>query len=115
MTTSEHAIVQTFVDRVRLHYGRRLVAVSAFGSRARGDSRVDSDVDLVIVLEDDGWDFIREKLVLSDLAFDVLIKDALNIEAWPVTHSDWVEPISRRTPFFVIGARGDAISIDQLA
>jgi len=39
-----------YVARLRDHYGEKLVTVVLYGSRARGDADVESDVDLLVVL-----------------------------------------------------------------
>jgi predicted nucleotidyltransferase len=42
---------------IEKHYGQRLVSLVLYGSVARGDHRLDSDVDILIILEDPppGW------------------------------------------------------------
>lgn len=56
----------TELDELARHYrdrlGERLIGVVLYGSRARGDARPDSDLDLMIVaddLPDDGFDRAR--------------------------------------------------------
>jgi uncharacterized protein len=58
--------------------GNRLVGIYLFGSRARGDQRADSDVDVLVVLNGDfhPFDLIEEtgNLVASlSLQFDLVI------------------------------------------
>jgi predicted nucleotidyltransferase len=113
MTPAERKALDDFVAAVRRHYGARLVDILVFGSRARGDTRPDSDVDLAIVLEDGNWGFWEEKGLLSDLAYDALIWPGLWIQAWPVSRSDWIEEDLRKVPFFVIGARPDARPVSE--
>jgi predicted nucleotidyltransferase len=113
MTPAERKALDDFVAGVRKHYGARLVDILVFGSRARGDARPDSDVDLAIVLEDGDWSFWEEKGLLSDLSYDALVEPGLWIQAWPVSRSNWTEDDLRKVPFFVIGARPDARPVSE--
>ena len=45
-----------------------------FGSRARGDHRQDSNLDLAVVLNGRRGDFIDTKLDMAGIAFDVLME-----------------------------------------
>ncbi len=50
LTPDEHAGLAAFVERLHLRYGDDLVRVRLFGSKARGDSHDESDLDLLVVL-----------------------------------------------------------------
>ena len=113
MIPAERKALADFVAAVRRHYGPGLVDIYVFGSRARGDARPDSDVDLAVILEDGGWGFWEEKMFLSELAYDALLKTGLWIQAWPVSRSEWREEDLRKVPFFVIGARPDAKPVSE--
>lgn len=115
MTPAERHALNEYVAAIRAHYGKRLVNVLVFGSRARGDHRPDSDVDLVVILEDGDWKFWEERRRLSDLAFDAMIEPGLWIEAWPVARATWQEKDPRKVPFFVAGARKDAKPVAEAA
>ena len=45
------ADLDRLVDRLRAHFGPRLVSVVFYGSRARGEARPESDLDLLVVAE----------------------------------------------------------------
>jgi len=108
MTPVERKALDDYVAAVRKHYGPRLVDILVFGSRARGDARPDSDVDLAVILEDGDWRFWDEKRLLTDLGYDALLEPGLWIQAWPVSRSAWKEEDLRKVPFFVVGARPEA-------
>src|SRR5450759_5454041 len=43
--------LQPVVEQLRAQLGARLRAIVLFGSRARGDARLDSDIDLLVVAD----------------------------------------------------------------
>jgi predicted nucleotidyltransferase len=45
-------VLERLVELLRDHFGQRLVSVVLYGSVARGEARPQSDVDLLVVLED---------------------------------------------------------------
>jgi uncharacterized protein len=108
MTPEERKALDDYVAAMRAHYGESLVDILVFGSRARGDARRDSDVDLVVILEDGDWKFWEEKRFLTGLGYEAMIEPGLWIQAWPVSRTDWNEDDERKVPFFVIGARPEA-------
>src|SRR5215470_14788495 len=92
MTPTENKALEDYVAAVRKHYGRSLVEILVFGSRARGDARPDSDVDLAVILEDGDWQFWEEKWLLAGLAYDVLLDYDLHVQPWPIARSTWEAP-----------------------
>jgi predicted nucleotidyltransferase len=63
LTTSEREALEGFAQRLRLRFGDRVHSVILFGSKARGDSGPDSDIDVLVRLADDDpelrWDVHR--------------------------------------------------------
>jgi uncharacterized protein len=83
------AAIDEFAERARARFGDRLCRLVLFGSHARGEATEDSDVDLLLVLDDltaadasavDEWvgdlltrtDVLLSPLVLSRTRFDEL-------------------------------------------
>lgn len=74
LTTHEQDAVKHFVRGLKQRLGGRLDRVLLFGSRARGDARADSDIDLLVLVR--GLD--RE---LESTVFDVLLDVQLESDA----------------------------------
>jgi len=115
MTPQERDALDGFVAAVRAHYGPRLHDILVFGSRARGDNRDDSDIDLAIIFEDSDWDYWSRKFELLDMSWDAYIEANLDIEPWPVSKNVWDHPESHRNPRFIRAVQKDAISLAKAA
>jgi predicted nucleotidyltransferase len=59
LTLHEQRVLTEFLSGLRKRFGDRIAHVWLFGSKARGDSDAESDVDLLIVAHD-GDDALRE-------------------------------------------------------
>jgi predicted nucleotidyltransferase len=83
-----------------------------FGSRARGDHRPDSDLDLAIVLRGDRRDFIATKLAMAGIAFDVMLETGVLVQALPIWGDDLAHPERFANPTLIrnIAAEGIAIA-----
>jgi predicted nucleotidyltransferase len=73
-------------------YGDRLERAVLFGSRARGDSRPDSDYDIaVFIREPDRW--FDEVIRLADLGTGILMETGAVISAKPFRTGAYNEPL----------------------
>lgn len=82
-----------------------------FGSRARGDARPDSDVDVAIILPGVRGDLVKTQLVLSRMAFDALLKTGHLIRATPIWEDDWEHPERYTNPRFVENVRREGLPV----
>ena len=62
LTPLENALVADFAGRVRTVAGPRLARISVFGSRARGDSGADSDLDVAVFLSGNEERALRDRI-----------------------------------------------------
>lgn len=66
--------LESYKAHLQRHFGPRLVRVALFGSRARGEAREDSDVDVLVLIE--GSDF-QEEREAAMLAGDVAVEEGV--------------------------------------
>jgi len=75
-------VLDRFRAAVAEKYGDRVERVILFGSRARGDSRPDSDYDIAVFIRNpDRW--LDEVVRLADIGTDILIDTGAVISAKP--------------------------------
>lgn len=76
LTRQERQAVDDFVEALHRQYPDRVQDVILFGSKARGDSHPDSDIDILILVDDDDWRFshaISRLAARISLNYDVLL------------------------------------------
>jgi predicted nucleotidyltransferase len=56
----ERAALGEYVERLEARFGDRILQVILFGSRARGEGDAESDLDVLVVVDDGDWRFHDE-------------------------------------------------------
>lgn len=74
MKPKVHRILKKLQKALLARYGEKLSQIILFGSQARGDANADSDIDVLVVLEDKTEDFAREYAKWSDWVSDELLE-----------------------------------------
>ena len=97
LTDREKAALSEFVAKLREKYGDELVLVRLFGSKVRGDFDEESDLDVVVVVEGDGWRFHRE---ISFIGSRVSLDYGVNVSPKAVNRSLYRKLQKLRTPFY---------------
>ena len=75
----------------------RLLELRLFGSKARGDSDPESDIDVLIVLENCDWEI--EKAV-SRLCFDINIEHGVLLVPVLYSQAEYESDLTKVTPFY---------------
>lgn len=76
LTAKEREAITAFISRLQEEFPGRIVQTMIFGSKARGDSRAWSDIDLLILVKDEDWPLRQAINTLAariSLEYDVLI------------------------------------------
>jgi predicted nucleotidyltransferase len=87
LTASERAALDGYLANLHRQYGDRLVRVVLFGSKARGDFDVESDLDVLVVLHDGDWR-LRDGVALA--AFEPMIENGVVLSPLIVDIADYV-------------------------
>jgi predicted nucleotidyltransferase len=90
------AALDTFARAVRHLLGERLVALKLFGSHARSDAAPDSDLDVLVAVEETSPALENQIL---DLAFQVNLAHDVYISPRVIARSVFADPVWRSTPF----------------
>jgi predicted nucleotidyltransferase len=96
VTSRQRAAVEEYVQRLLAEYNGRILSVTLFGSVARGDFAADSDIDILVLVDETSREFKKALRKLSyaiSLEYDVL----LSVQVKSRTH--WEQ----------LGAEGDAL------
>ncbi len=72
-------ILKKYVDDVHKIYGDKLRTIILYGSYARGDSRPDSDIDIMILVDLSDDEIRSRGHMLSDLTFEYNFDNDLEI------------------------------------
>lgn len=79
-----------FVKRVAETYPTQQAIL--FGSRARGTAHEESDADVAIILKGKPGHFIKTKMAMNDIAYDILLDTGIRIQPLPVWEGEWAHP-----------------------
>ena len=95
---SRRPALAEFVKRIRQTLSQHILDVRLFGSEARGEATVESDIDVLIIVQPDNQRVRLEDRII-DIAFDVNLAFGVYISPRVVTPAILADPIRRETPF----------------
>ena len=75
----------------------QLVELRLFGSKARGDSDPESDIDVLVVLRECDW---QTKRKVFDLCFDIGLENDVLLSPIVYSRSRFQSGLTRVTPFY---------------
>jgi len=96
LTPQHAAALDAFAGAVRRLLGERLVALKLFGSHARGEAAPDSDLDVLVTVEEASPALENQIL---DLAFQVNLAHDVYISPRVIARRIFEDPVWARTPF----------------
>jgi predicted nucleotidyltransferase len=107
--TVDRAAARAFLRQLPNRY--QVEQAILFGSRARGDHRPDSDLDLAVVLRGARGDFIDAKLDMAGIAFDVLLETGVLVQALPLWEDDLQHPEHFANPALIRAIAAEGIRL----
>ncbi|MFO7650862.1 MAG: nucleotidyltransferase domain-containing protein [bacterium] len=94
---NEQAAVNRLKEVLTRDFG--LARLVLFGSKARGDSHRESDIDVIIVLRDEfDW---RVKHAIFDICFDISLEHDVLLQPVVFSLADYDKPVTRATPLLL--------------
>lgn len=105
------AVARELKARLRRRFGDRLRALYLFGSRARGDHRPASDVDVAVVFAGPiGTPFDLEAEIIED-SYDLLLERGLYIQPWAIDEAALADPDKHREPHLTHAVLRDGVPV----
>ena len=115
LSANERALVERFVEELRSRLGEQVHAVWLFGSRARGERpSAESDVDVLVLVDDASWDGrMLVRGLLDDAARDLGL-DALTWSFSVHVHDQvWLAQRREIRSFFIAEVDRDKVVLDE--
>ena len=106
MSTNIRPILEKLKKELMKIYGDKVDRILLYGSRARGDNRPDSDIDILIVLKDD-FNYSEMLRLSSDIAASLSLENDVVISRAFVSKEQFE---NRQTPF-LMNVRREAVPV----
>jgi predicted nucleotidyltransferase len=102
--------LRSFKEILAAKYGPHLRSLYLFGSRARGDHRPDSDIDIAVFL-DEAPDPLGEQFDLIERGYDIVLDTGVNIQPWVFAQASLSDPAHHRAALLVSTIRREGIPL----
>lgn len=75
-----------------------ILALKLFGSKARGDFRKDSDIDILVLLKKST---LKKEDLIFDIAVDILLKYGIDLSVKIFSEKEYEKGLNWQIPFFL--------------
>ncbi|HWP56699.1 MAG TPA: nucleotidyltransferase domain-containing protein [Candidatus Acidoferrales bacterium] len=96
LKSKDAAAIEEFVHGLRAALGDKLLEAKLFGSKVTGKDQPDSDIDVLVVVDQNGVEIEDRAL---DIAFNVNLKHDVYISPRVIDRSILADPVWSITPF----------------
>lgn len=93
----ERAALSDYLARLALNYGDHVRRVILFGSRARGEGDAESDVDVLVVIDQGDWRFHDEVALAS---YEPSLNNGVLITPLTMNAADYEWNVMHRAPLY---------------
>jgi predicted nucleotidyltransferase len=107
LSAREKSVLTQFKADLKKNLGDRLDELMLFGSKARGDDRPDSDLDVLVIVTTDDW---RICDVVYDIVTDIFLQTDISISP-KVISKKFLEQLRKEDTFFFRNISRDAIAV----
>lgn len=107
LDTKEKSALMQFKAGLQQALGNQLIELKLFGSKARGDDRPDSDIDVLVIVASDDW-HLRD--AVYDVATDMLLQMDVCISP-KVISKNIFDKLCREGTSFIHNVSKDAITV----
>jgi predicted nucleotidyltransferase len=97
LAPNEQTAIRRYIDAIRERFPENVLSVTLFGSKARGDASAESDIDL-LVLVDEEYREIRS--ALWRIASDVSLEYSVVLSVRVFARSRWAQTRRIRLPLY---------------
>jgi predicted nucleotidyltransferase len=92
----EQKAINEFTTEIRNYLGDNIVSIKLFGSKARGNSEPDSDIDIYVLVNKIS---LEQREHIFDITFQINLKYDVYISPRVVCMETYKNPVFRLTPF----------------
>ena len=107
LSTKEKSALKHFKAGLKQTLGAQLIELKLFGSKARGDNRPDSDLDVLVIVATDDWHICD---TVYDIATDILLQTDLCISPKIISKGKFNQ-LRKENTSFICNVSRDAITV----
>ena len=101
LSSEERAWLDAYRAAITARFGHLISSIIVFGAKARGDSTADSDLDLLLVIDEGDW---HVKSEIADVAYELSMGTDVVPSVKVYTRAEW-EELRESDPHFVRKSR----------
>ncbi len=111
LTPNEQRAITKYVAQIRDRFPDRILTVTLFGSKARGDGDTESDIDLLVLVDVEDDD-LRDKL--WQIASDISLEHGIVLSTRIFAQSRWTDTRQPHLPLYrAVAAEGIPLAFEE--